>query len=838
MMRSTLSLAMTVLTTSCVVAAAPPTTAPAHLPGELPASAVLDGEYPYPPSPPIEIRHDDRGLARQRLGRTPPPGVHPRVLISPDELPDLRRRLAETTSGKAMMQTLRRRTGGTILKAGTWENTLYQQLSAGDVAAAVALLNGKPKPTEPPGHYQPHVLYALTMESFDALVSDDAERGRTVASAVAGWAALVEPIVDATLAAPLHDDVWRVTVQVPPEHAWAEGTGFRDLFGGHLLGYAYDFSHPFMTDAQRQQVRRVIAKGTAGRVWLGARLPHHFRNWNWVVVALQTPLLALAIEGEEGYDPRVYRLAVQIANDYFTYGFSPMGSSTEAVGYTQFGLVWGNPFFVAAARRGDNLLTHPHHRASIDWYVHSMEPYGGRWQSHGDGGDAGPAIWTLSMWRYFFPDDPKVQLLWQQLQRSAGDRFYTDRFHLIEPLLWCEPDPANDHGVGEKLDLPLAFFDPQRGSLNVRSGWSADAAAVQFECRIDSHGPSHEHADRGHFTFSALGRAWSRESFRSIETRHHSNVLIDGQGQGFWPGPGVWIGHRDGDWAVMAACDARDAYAWWWPKSIVGDPPDAPRFQFPRWVTYRDEAERFRRDFAAVPVERDDRPAVVAFWRGFDTIAGGPRLWDEDGWPIRLPHNPVQRAFRTIAFVRGPTPYLIVADDIQKDEQVRLYEWLMQTGPDTELLSLKEHEAVLCDASVPRDANGLPRPAKGQRQLLVRVLERGLATEPLGYAATPSIRLESFEKRDTTSPAGRSFGLDKRLVIPSRSVSPGFKVLMIPFQAGTTPPQVEWDDAAGVLRVVAGETQDEWTFVKHADGRTRLSGRRGTSTLGPIEPQP
>ena len=128
-----------------------------------------------------------------------------------------------------------------------------------------------------------------------------------------------------------------------------------------------------------------IAKATYGELWMGGRLPHHFRNWNWIMVGMGQPLLSLAIEGEKGYDPRVYKLAVQIARDYLTYAITGKGFSTEAVGYTQFGLVWGDPFMVAAARRGDNLLVQNHHRAMLDWY----HPY-----PRADASITGPAMAT------------------------------------------------------------------------------------------------------------------------------------------------------------------------------------------------------------------------------------------------------------------------------------------------------------------------------------------------------------------------------------------------------------------------------------------------------------
>lgn len=51
--------------------------------------------------------------------------------------------------------------------------------------------------------------------------------------------------------------------------------------------------------------------------------------------------------------------------------------------------------------------------------------------------------------------------------------------------------------------------------------------------------------------------------------------------------------------------------------------------------------------------ERDDRPSVVAPWQGFVDLAGGPRMWDEDRWPVRLPCNPVAKALCSVVFGKG-----------------------------------------------------------------------------------------------------------------------------------------------------------------------------------------
>lgn len=827
-------------------------TIPRQLPGEVTAEEILNGAYPFPPSPEFPVSKLGEGLAMERLSKVPAPGIHPRILISPEDLPDLRRRLKETKAGMAMHATLKGRTNRALRDSNHWSSKLYDRLSAGDEAAVLAIVNKQGGFPRGIGHYQPW-FYAIVMEAFDAMVSEDDAKGRKAATAIATYAALIRPNLVEVLSGPMNDDVWRVRTSGPVTGVGSTDQGLREGVGGHLLGYAYDFGFNFMTDAQRDTVRKVISTATKGRLWMGARLPRHFRNWNWIAVGLQQPLLALAIEGEEGFDPRVYRLGVEIAKDYLTYGISPNGQSTEAVGYTQFGLVWANPFCVAATRRGDNLLSHPHHFAMLDWYLHSMEPSMDQFTSHGDGGDGPPMIWTLAMWRYFFPTDPRADFLWQcivgnrngleggtadsngESGKATEPNPFAGSYHIIEPMLWANDSLVNqagrpiDYAEGAKLGLPTMVFDPVRGSLNARSRWHHDAVSMQFECRVDSVGASHEHSDRSNFTLFAHGRAWAKENFRSVETRHHNNILIDGLGQGYWPGPGKWISQSVKGDLVFACADAREAYNWWWPKQIMNEKPDFGRFKFPRWASYAGEADRFQREYAGIHIERDPRPAVASFWQGY--TQGDPRLWDEDGWPVRLPHNPVQRAFRSIVFHRGASPWLLVVDDIQKDEKERLYEWLMQTGMNTEMISSTGNDIILGDASLPRNSKGEPKPNKGDRLLLVRVLDLKNPADPHLFTTKPSWRLETFERRDTLVPeapegalsGSRTFGMDKRLVVASRAVAPDFKILLFPHRHGEALPSTRWEVSRSSLVIETFESQTTLLFSSSGDGRSLIS---------------
>jgi hypothetical protein len=281
---------------------------------------------------------------------------------------------------------------------------------------------------------------------------------------------------------------------------------------------------------------------------------------------------------------------------------------------------------------------------------------------------------------------------------------------------------------------------------------------------------------------------------------------------------------------LIAACDTKDAYDWMWPKQLETEPADFVRFGFERWKDYGEASAKLRKRMEGLTPEPEQRDFVKAQWDGFSDKGGGPRLWDEDARPVRYPFNPVQRAFRTLVFSRSQHPYVLIVDDFQKDGQERLYEWLMQTGPDTEMASFSDNDIILCDATVKRDANGVVKPQKGDRQLLVRILNLGEPELERDYQTRPSARLETFERRDTLVPemkagalaGGRSFGLDKRLVIPSRSASPDFQILLFPHRAGDPLPVTTWNADHTELTVEIAGNKDVFRLNQSSEGRTLL----------------
>jgi hypothetical protein len=226
---------------------------------------------------------------------------------------------------------------------------------------------------------------------------------------------------------------------------------------------------------------------------------------------------------------------------------------------------------------------------------------------------------------------------------------------------------------------------------------------------------------------------------------------------------------------------------------------------------------------------------------------------------MRLQNYPVAYAFRTAGLVKGKHPYMLIIDDLKKDNTERLYEWAMPVQLDVEVVSIRqlvevtqetgalnigfnsfannriqgEFDIVLGDKRMKRDMSevdntvgslyrtGRFTPQKGNPQLLVRVLERTASDVP---NLEPNPRLETFENLKTEDMHQfymRSMDLGKRLVIPSRSDDPNFKVLLFPYLHGEELPQTQWNENRTMLTVTFSNQKDLFYFSKSADNHSK-----------------
>jgi hypothetical protein len=108
------------------------------------------------------------------------------------------------------------------------------------------------------------------------------------------------------------------------------------------------------------------------------------------------------------------------------------------------------------------------------------------------------------------------------------------------------------------------------------------------------------------------------------------------------------------------------------------------------------------------------------------------------------------------------------------------------------------------------------------------VLDLANPAQTRDFHARPSARLETFERRDTVDPGkdglgGRTFGLDKRLVVASRSVAPDFKILLYPHRQGDPLPETSWNDERTRLTVATPGGTQTLALSRDAAGRTMVS---------------
>jgi hypothetical protein len=191
----------------------------------------------------------------------------------------------------------------------------------------------------------------------------------------------------------------------------------------------------------------------------------------------------------------------------------------------------------------------------------------------------------------------------------------------------------------------------------------------------------------------------------------------------------------------------------------------------------------------------------------------------------------VKNAFRTAGLVRGPHAYALIVDDLQLDDQTHHYVWGMTLPQDVELGSAKltsstanaySADIVLSenskiDLKVMADS---PKP----RHLLVRVLSAGqLADEP-----------GVVEKLSIANPPQPNLSVN-RLHIASESVSPGFKILLFPYQDGDDLPETVWNKDHSAVTIAWPDQKDVITFAPAKDGRTRFSIARGSSEIAVLK---
>ena len=818
------------------------------------------------------------------LSHAPEAGVHPRIYFNPDEFQAIKNRLGTTKAGQEVMKHIHAYTtllrlgnanynrkanyavddfgNARIDNVGKWDShDIYDKLITEDPAALDGVDNKK--------RYLLASIMAL--EAFECYIragetDTDTDlsynaRAADLAKAMNFWASLV--IDDANL--------------YPNNYHY---------LGGIHMAMCYDLNFNSMTTAQQDQVRAALAKIIWENPIYGTDTHYYSTTSNWVGLNSFQLIINFAIEGETGYNPELTKRYMRTYRNFLNHGWYDSGVGYEGLG-KNYQMVTS---LVAAARRGYSLLGHPKLKAYGNNFLPAItQPYGYAF--------TGTDVWGGSGWntkvggykfnasdviglKWTFPDDEKVDFVWRNYigkhytVNSTGYVYQsiypaTSGYHnylLLAGILADDYEDTKDWETHNQAALQnKSFLGPERGLAILRSGFTEDDLMLHFHARQDMGG--HTHGDRNNVALSGLGRIWLRYTYGSAfqETQYHSCMLINDLGVKITPRDGAkarqpsrLLHFAETNKMATVSGDATYAYSWEWEWQGRPAGSDHSWLGTDGWEKVTETWNDFRyqagnQDFHELPF----------YDFGHWTSAGQlERL-------IKRPYNPMQKVYRTAAIFKDCQPFVIIADDVQKDSDVHNYKSLLQTANDLSITST----VVNLQADNYRNDVILSE-AEGDRKLLVRVLNNqgqcvnNLITgttvfegnnranntiesaalinsnQSVRYLAGQSITLKSgfhaannsnFIAKieastctnnspatlETVTPGINGNSPITRLIVQTNDTVAAFKIMLFPFREGEALPVTKWNVAKDELTVICEDNEQKIAFSE-VDGSTRM----------------
>jgi hypothetical protein len=708
----------------------------------------------------------------QTLSPAPAPGIHPRIFFNAEDLPAIRARLTNTQVGIEAFRMCQIYT--TFLRDGrnaypgtnSWtlnmpdgtprisntgfcdKSAVYNELVAGKTATLANWIT-----TDPNAQTYLSVLSGeMTMEAFECLIKEGqpgiSTRSTNLAKALDTWATYV-------LADPAYPGY-------PVGRAWE--------FGQHQMALTYDLAYNFMTQDQRDHVRKALAlmmtclfnhssagpnSPVNGVGYKGVGQAPESVTSNHVAIDTYKLLVACALEGEvtladAGFDnlflAQWFAKAMGAMHAFLTYGFFDTGGQWEGQGKNYLYAA----HLIPLAKRGYNFFAHPHVQAYMRrWLPAVVQPYGYSFTSFdllgGSGYNAEKGRQFIHSGdflglKWMFPNDPSADfslrnyILTEYKDAGTGQwktfidctmnkfTFHSSYYHGLIHLLAYPSDVANTNSLKQQFtDLlgSLDYLEPTGGSLVSRSSFDTNALSTVVHMRQDFGG--HTFSDRNAFSLTALGRLFLRFSSGSsscgVQNGAYQNIIdVDGLEMYITPQEGdkMRIPEKVAAWtptngqAMFITGDTTYGYSWQW---IWNNFPTGGAV--PLRSGYQPEMNCFNN------FRRSDNRDPLAY--GNTPFVNFPQ-WDTPNVNegiLSAPYNPMLQVMRTVGLVRGTNPYMVEFDDIQKDQSAHDYLWHSCVSDDLTLLSGTNLPSG-CSAAT--DIVLKEPTATGNRNLLVRFL--------------------------------------------------------------------------------------------------------------------
>lgn len=389
-----------------------------------------------------------------------------------------------------------------------------------------------------------------------------------------------------------------------------------------------------------------------------------------------------------------------------------------------------------------------------------------------------------------FPKDPLIDHIYRHYMCENGKPWsrLTKVQSRIVALTFAIPALSmnlEEPEAPDRLNLPLDFVCRDRGKVTMRSDWSETAMWFTLDARPDGFLIGHDVCSRGAFVLNADGRSWGfcPEWKWFDESQDYSLPCIDDIGQKNKAPFVKLLNVSHGACAsTMASADITYAYNW-------------------KWTSWAKEGEDYSKRGWELEPNDPRKFGYNVWWAPY-------KLYDERNvafvglYQWRKRFATVEKVLRSTMLVRATRPYVIIADDMKKDDQVHKYSWAMTTHTDIELESFDGRDAILVES----EGSG--------RRFLVRALCDN------DYAFECSFRsIEKLNKSDSKHDHA------SQLVLSCTASEVNFKFLLFSLpKAESTPLETTWLQNDNVLQVRDPETgqSQNISFCTGDNGETSM----------------
>ncbi len=234
-------------------------------------------------------------------------------------------------------------------------------------------------------------------------------------------------------------------------------------------------------------------------------------------------LLALVLRSVDILDEDRYTRALDLAKWrallFLEKGHDGDGAFYEGPAYGSATLHFLGPLAYAFARCGDrDVVEHPGWARIAEGLAYEMIPGTGRLNIINDCNDQFNVSWLTLVAAE--QHNGLAQWVWQQVDSPPDDGSaweppdYAWSDTVTRYLLYYDPtvEPASPDQTG----LPPAKHFPNRGLVDIRSGWRPDDFFLSFICDVSPAG-GHRQADRNHFSLHTLGESFAIDSGYALD---------------------------------------------------------------------------------------------------------------------------------------------------------------------------------------------------------------------------------------------------------------------------------------------------------------------------------